>query len=851
MSVRSIIAGDGAGIYNTQRNLPLVQPPVTENLSSAYVRPADWPALASFTTTTQKVSGLIAITDDSDNYVALAITTSAGTYTVDWGDGTVDIVAGGNRAQHQYNYATYGGSVLTGGYKAAVVNVTPDSGDITGINLGVRYEIGAPYPGLPIRTVAKWLDISVGSPFLTSLQVGGFFNSQAVYLSWLQQFRIFSSSAAYVSILNNLFYYCFALQSIPTLNISPNYNNIGGCFAFCYSLKVAPILPPSSVTITGTLGYFFNCPSLETVTDAAFANVTLGSGNQLFFNCPKLKYAPNINFANGSTDFASMFSGCTNLISVPNYNTASATSMASMFLNCNALKTVPQFNTRLVTNFTNMFGSCFNLTSVPTFNMTSAIDIGSMFSSCFTLKSIPALNLPALVSATSAFNNCYNVQTIGQLTTSGSFTGMNQMFNNCRSLRVAPTITNTTNVTTMNSTFSTCFSLVTVPAYNTSNVNSMNSTFFNCSSLNSVPTFDTTKVTSMGGMFQLCAALTVCPAFNTSNAIGMDNMFNGCTSLIDVQFTNTSNVTNMSSMFTGCNSFMGSSTWSSWNTSKVTNMGSMFVNNFALPAIPTFTTGNLTGSGFQTMFNACQSLNTVPPLNLINCTSIGATGLSGSLVRFQASNVKVSINLSLTGLNQTALQEVFANSLIGNTTTQTINITNATGADTVLAKTGGLTASSRTITMANTVGITAGVTHVYGTGVNTGIAVSFNATADTVTYFNGTGVNGLADGDNVMFTAITTTTGIVINTTYFVVNSNGTTFQLALTAGGAAINLTNNGTGVMSIGGATINNRVLSVNPNVNIVINGYAGVTNASASLTVRNLNTNYAVTKNWTVTG
>ena len=82
MSIRSIVT-TGVGINNGQRDIPTPTPPVVTNTSSAYVRPADWPALATLNTSSQQFSGLIAITNDNDNYVALTIT-GTGNYNVDW-----------------------------------------------------------------------------------------------------------------------------------------------------------------------------------------------------------------------------------------------------------------------------------------------------------------------------------------------------------------------------------------------------------------------------------------------------------------------------------------------------------------------------------------------------------------------------------------------------------------------------------------------------------------------------------------------------------------------------------------------------------------------------------------------
>jgi len=70
-------------------------------------------------------------------------------------------------------------------------------------------------------------------------------------------------------------------------------------------------------------------------------------------------------------------------------------------------------------------------------------------------------------------------------------------------------------------------------------------------------------------------------------------------------------------------------------------------------------------------------------------------------------------------------------------------------------------------------------------------AVTFQDTGDTVTYNN----HGLSVDDPVSFSVITTTTGIVINVVYYVVNPLTNTFQLAATPGGVVLSLTTNGTG--------------------------------------------------------
>lgn len=72
-----------------------------------------------------------------------------------------------------------------------------------------------------------------------------------------------------------------------------------------------------------------------------------------------------------------------------------------------------------------------------------------------------------------------------------------------------------------------------------------------------------------------------------------------------------------------------------------------------------------------------------------------------------------------------------------------------------------------------------------------GGSCTFQATGDTVTDNS----HGLENGDKVIFKTIVTTTGIVINTQYFVVNKDANTFQVSTTSGGSALTLTTDGSG--------------------------------------------------------
>ena len=981
MSVRSIIAGDGVGIYNNQRNLPAPLPPVVTNTSSAYVRPADWPALASISSTDQKFSGLIAITNDPGNYVALTCTldgstsigfciisngagsiagtvfspvggsgaslasifvnqiitgsttlsntyitskslarftaTYSGTtltvssvasgtlyvgmcltyggdshfgeatyisafgsgsggtgtytivgtpsagaitggvyytvnnsqfvnsftatitssYTVDWGDGTTSsITPSGSIAQKQYNYSTYSGSVLAEGYKAAVVNITNFyGGNLTGLSLQQKYVIGSPYPVLVNGVITKWLDVALGSPYLTTLGVGG----STTYLSWLQQFQLISCASSATTIATSLLASCYGLQSVPTLNLPSNYTTLSGLFNGCYSLKVSPTFPSSSVTVNCNQ-LFYNCYMLETVKSSNFSGIRINSAVSMFQQCFSLKNAPMLDLSN-CINVNQMFRQCENLISVPWYNTANCTNFSQMFVSCYTIKWVPTYNTGLSTTCLQMFNQCFNLIVAPSLNLTNCTTTNTMFSQCYTLKTIPSYNMPNVTDATQMFNLCYGLTTVGNLTTSSSLLNCTSMFSGCYQLTTVPLFV-TSGVTNMTTMFSSCSYLQSVPLFDTGNVTTMNGMFQNCYSLQNVPTFNTIKVTDMTSMFY-GSGLATCPNFNTGNVLNMTTMFSTTFNLQDVLFTNTTKVTNMTGMFASSYNLNSISTWNSWDTSNVTTMNTMFQSCYNLQNLPTFNTIKVTD--MTSFASTCQTVVNMPTYNLSNCiTTTNIVSSSPSFNRIQASNLKVSTSLTGTNLNKTALEEVFANTLIGNATSQTITITSCPGADTAVAQTiSSWSGTSNVMSMANTVGVAANQI-VLGT--------TFSSSSTTVNIVVGQPIIGIPFapdvGSIVGFTNVQTITNINTYQTYYVTYSSGTNMAISATPGGANISFTGTSSSLVAM---RIPIFVKSVVANSSITCTAAPAASGSSASASFRYLNVGQALIKNWTITG
>jgi hypothetical protein len=708
--------------------------------------------------------------------------TVAGNYTVDWGDGTSpQNVSSGTAAQYSYNFATF----------------DPTNSTLTSDGFKQAWVIITPQGGANITSVnlqtrhssmlaANYYsqpihEIYLSAPNLTSLTIGAISDS-TVYPRYCRYINFINTGA--LTSFSNLLYRMYSLLLVD-VGTTAAVTNMSGMFAFCWSLL--DVRFSSNANLSGLL-------NLST----------------MFYDCRSLSVAPLFNTA-AVTNMSTMFYQCYSLESVPLYDTRSCTTMSQMFQVCYALKTVPLFNTVRVTDMSSMFTNCHSLVSVPLFNTVAVTQMSSMFTNCYVLETVPLFNTITATNMAAMFTNCYALQNVPAFN-AANVLSMDGMFNGCYSL-INVGLMNTVKVTNMSTMFSSCISLKTVPLFNTVAVTSMGTMFLNCHSLVTVPLFNTSAVTSTGGMFRNCYSLSSVPLFNTANVTTFDSMFLGCYALKVVPLFNTIKVTSFSSAFNSCVSLM------------------------TIPAFNTVAATDMTNA-----FNSCFSLTEIPAMNL---NLVGALTLTScfSLATFNAINLRVTASFSQCKLSKDALETIFTNlgtALAG--ATRTLTISNTWGAPTPVSLTGTPAAGSTTITMANTTGLSAGM-QVTGTNTSltTGRAVTFTDAGDLVNLT----AHGLSDGDEVSFSVITTTTGIVINTIYFVVNAAADTFQVASTLGGAALPLTTDGSGTVRY-----NSTIVSIVPNTSVTMSRpMAG--GSAQTLAFRLLQTYKAVLKGFAISG
>lgn len=156
-----------------------------------------------------------------------------------------------------------------------------------------------------------------------------------------------------------------------------------------------------------------------------------------FQNCTNLITIPLYDTSNieyfgpaAHSGYSGCFAGCSNLKTIPALDTSNATDMYCMFVNCSSLETVPLMDTSNVTNFAGMFRGCKSLKSVPKFDFSSAETLLNMFYKCTSLKTVPQFDF-----------------------TNSNITNINNLFTGCESLEYVPAL-DTSNITGMAYVFS-------------------------------------------------------------------------------------------------------------------------------------------------------------------------------------------------------------------------------------------------------------------------------------------------------------------------------------------------------------------------------------------------------------
>jgi hypothetical protein len=309
-----------------------------------YVRPEYWLQLPYVGPTEQKFVGLFAVYDIYDNYVAF---TCSGNYTVDWGDGVVENVSSGVRAEHRYDYSAVSSSTLcVRQYKQVIITVTPQVGQsLTSINLNQLHSYIAAAGGVPFLN--PWLHLRISSPNLTTLDIKT--NLFSTKQSLVEQVDLLSISSSMTSFYQ-MFSLMYALRKVTMPNTT-NITNFQECFNSCYPLTDVSPFNTSNTTNMGSM--FRDCRSLTNTPTFNISLVTTMS--YAFGTCFSLE---NIYFSGNSINLLNLegaFAGCINLKTVSGINYKNVTNISSAF-SATKITSLKNLNTENCNNFTTFVG---------------------------------------------------------------------------------------------------------------------------------------------------------------------------------------------------------------------------------------------------------------------------------------------------------------------------------------------------------------------------------------------------------------------------------------------------------------------------------------------------------------
>lgn len=412
----------GARVANEQLD------PNPSNLgSNGWVRPTDWLPVPEITPSEEKFLGLFAVYDTPENFIAVYF---EGDYTVDWGDGSVENFASGEKAQHSYKWSDIPASTVTSsGYRQVLVEVIPQSGqNLTLMDLTVRHD-SCPTGDTYVTT--PWLDISVSMPEAGTGESLIFASDEFSYLNFysfladLQELRIINSGfstdlfSSYIP-LSSLKKLSVNAQSLESLGYLKNFEAMEEVYLEVPNLLFAP----------------FNLDSWErsSLKKLVIGDLLTNSISNFFRGLKALEEA-QIGDMPFVTEASSVFYDCTSLKKVTLGQTPSLTNVNGMFERCVSLVEAPFFDTSNLEEFSSCFTYCDSLESIPQYDLSSVTYMYETFYECYSLKNIPPLNLSSLESVSSPFYYCSSLYSFPEISLSESAIDISTFFDRCSSLQ--------------------------------------------------------------------------------------------------------------------------------------------------------------------------------------------------------------------------------------------------------------------------------------------------------------------------------------------------------------------------------------------------------------------------------
>lgn len=283
--------------------------------STGWTPPADWIDISAVND--NEINLLV--TEGTGVAFKVKVGTGTGTFSIDWGDGTIDTGLVGNNTttfQHQHSV---NGTPCSQGYNTWKIRIYGASGDITMWKIAKNTYIS-------LSQYAPLLWAVFGTTNITDYS-NTFNASSGVTCQILQACTISSFSS--VTSTSQMFYYCYSLVS-ATLPVSwGSVTNTSQMFYNCYSLLSAT-LPASWGSVTNTSVMFNNCRGLlSIILPASWGSVS--NVSQMFYNCYSLLSITLPASWGSISSAASMFGNCSGLKLINNIEYLGSITIQSNF----------------------------------------------------------------------------------------------------------------------------------------------------------------------------------------------------------------------------------------------------------------------------------------------------------------------------------------------------------------------------------------------------------------------------------------------------------------------------------------------------------------------------------------
>ncbi len=403
---------------------------------------------------------------------AFVVTTASGTYSIDWGDGTIEHNCASNATK--YHEHTTNGTPCSLGYETWKVRIYNASGNIT-------YFRPTQLPTLVHIQNIPVLSVVFGTKNLSNLDT------------------VFTNCNHLESVVFPTFDYC--TSAYQTFTSCANLQNV--------------ILPASFGAITNTTYMFRSCGKLSTITMPEWGSVTIATS--MFYGCSMLQSIQMPASWGNVTNISAMFQSCGGLkdFIFPTSN-GSITDMSLVFKGCSQLSSVNlPASWGIVTTIASMFYGCSYLKTI---NLPSSwgviTDANMLFLNCIKLKTVVLpTSWGSVQNCSSFFNGCSVLDSITLPSSWDGVTNCSNMFSSCIALRNITIPSSWGSVSNVYGMFGNCYNLLSVQ----------------------LPASWGT-ISSIANMFQFCSSLTklILPDSNPANCTDFSLMFASCISLSSI-----------------------------------------------------------------------------------------------------------------------------------------------------------------------------------------------------------------------------------------------------------------------------------------------------------------------------